>query len=80
MNAPETNAEWYVYLYYDILRIKNENAYQETGDPKYDRAAYKCSRICNAIRAKDAAVEKLTKDSYTKEEVIKLLEKAVWWS
>ena len=95
MKTPETSAEWYVH--FEKLRLKNELIYQQTGEPRYDSAAYKYSRICDAFRAlmdsekdrevnmkkrinnKNAAVEKLLKDSYSKEEVIKMLEEAVWW-
>ncbi len=92
---PETTSEWIAH--YENLRYKAAQNYQETGDPKYDRAAYKYSVILDGLRAlerekderdkdivkrmrnRDSAVDQLLKEEYSKEEVIELLEKAVWW-
>lgn len=38
--------------YYDRLSRKNYMAYQDSGDPRYDRAYYRYEKIADAFRAK----------------------------
>lgn len=95
MAMPETTRGWLEH--YERLQEKNEQTYQETGDGRYDNAAYKYEMICTAFRAllekeddrdttmakrirnKNAAVERLIAQKYTRDEVVKMLEDAVWW-
>jgi hypothetical protein len=51
MKLEDMNAEQ-LAEYYEKLEKKNYMAYQESGDPKYDRAYYRYSQIASAFRAK----------------------------
>lgn len=95
MKQPENTREWLEY--FDKLRLKNEDAYQQSGEPRYDKAFYKYQCICDAFTAKLEAenerddtikkrmtnckyvVDRLCSQTYTKAEVIDMLQKAVWW-
>lgn len=87
--------DWYDK--YNKLCLKNYEAYQQSGEPRYDNAAWKYQKIAEAFQAqlekernrditikirlknKEAVIDRLIKESYTKKEVIALLDKAVWW-
>lgn len=85
------------YHKYNQLYLKNYKAYQQSGEPRYDNAAWKYQKIAEAFQAKlekernrdieissrlknkEAVIDRLIKDSYSKDEVKDLLDKAVWW-
>ena len=85
--------EW--LQHYEEAYQKNADLYQQTGQVRYDNAAYKYQAIADAFRAKlaqeseiDHTLKKrtnnrraveLVKDTYTKAEVSDMLDKAVWW-
>lgn len=48
--TPETTLEWVEH--YDKLMKRAEQNYQETGELRYDKAAYKYSVIVDALMAK----------------------------
>lgn len=52
MRQPETAREWLDY--YEKLRARADDNYQQTGEPRYDNAEHKYSAICDAFRARIA--------------------------
>lgn len=90
-----TTKNWYDK--YNKLYLKNYEAYQQSGEARYDNAAWKYQKIAEAFQAKlekerkrdieitkrlknkEAVIDRLIKESYSKDEVKELLDKAVWW-
>lgn len=77
--------------YYEALQKKAYMNYQETGEPRYDRAELRYGKIVDAFigylenksevdsdrlrrkRNADAYAERLAKDTYTRDEVVRMI-------
>lgn len=95
MRQPETAREWLDY--YEKLRARADDNYQQTGEQRYYNAEFKYSQICDAFRARIAqqaerevdikgrmrnfeyVTGQLISKTYTRDEVVEMLRKAVWW-
>lgn len=95
MSLPETTQEWidrYEKRYqraYDNYQQSGDARYDsqqyeyrciaDAFEAKLKQEKERGDEIQKRMRNKNYAVDKLYKDEYTREEVIKLLDVAVWW-